>query len=118
MYLLHDHGLPLSKAHLGAAAGPDRHASRVEVPRVDYEKLSNDRLGEPSKAARARVETARERQRARFEGTSLTCNVDTGPAGIRQPVPVGYSARWTLRVRVLPRHQTYSWNEGMCPRCH
>jgi magnesium chelatase family protein len=47
-------------------SGPllDRINIHVEVPRVDYEKLSSDRLGEPSKAVRARVEAARERQRA------------------------------------------------------
>jgi hypothetical protein len=36
------------------AASPwDRHAERVEVPRVEYEKLSGDRLGEPSAATRS-----------------------------------------------------------------
>ena len=34
----------------------------IEVPRVDYEKLSDTRRGEPSKMIRARVESARERQ--------------------------------------------------------
>ena len=38
----------------------------VEVPRVDYEKLSDLRRGEPSKVIRTRVEAARERQRRRF----------------------------------------------------
>jgi hypothetical protein len=82
LYLLDDHGLPLPKAHIGAAAGPHQHASRVEVPRVDYGKLGSDRLGEPSSAVRARVEAARERQRARFEGRPLSCNDDMGPAEI------------------------------------
>ena len=49
-------------------SGPllDRFDIHVEVPRVAYEKLSSDRLGEPSAAIRARVAAARERQRARF----------------------------------------------------
>jgi len=44
---------------------------------VEYEKLSGDRLGEPSAAIRGRVATARERQLRRFEGANLTCNADT-----------------------------------------
>ena len=49
-------------------SGPmmDRIDIHIEVPRVDYEKLSDDRLGEPSAVVQARVEAARERQRARF----------------------------------------------------
>ena len=49
-----------------------------------------ERLGEPSRAVRARVEAARERQRIRFDGTgehthaSLRCNADMGPAEVRQ----------------------------------
>jgi magnesium chelatase family protein len=53
------------------------------VPRVDYEKLSGDRLGETSETIRTRVEAARERQRVRFAGTSLQCNGDMGPAEVR-----------------------------------
>jgi magnesium chelatase family protein len=53
-------------------SGPllDRIDIHIEVPRVEYEKLSDDRLGEPSAAIRARVEAAAERQRQRFEGLS------------------------------------------------
>ncbi len=49
-------------------SGPllDRIDIHVEVPRVDYQKLSDDRLGEPSEAIRRRVEAAREVQRKRF----------------------------------------------------
>ncbi len=39
-------------------SGPllDRIDIHVEVPRVDYEKLSDDRFGEPSASVQARVE--------------------------------------------------------------
>lgn len=72
--------------HQKRISGPllDRIDIHVEVPRVDYEKLSSDRLGEPSRVVRAQVEAARERQRVRFEGTLLSCNADMGPAEIRQ----------------------------------
>ncbi len=54
-------------------SGPlfDRIDIHVEVPRVDYEKLSSDRMGEPSAKIRERVESARERQLTRFSGTAL-----------------------------------------------
>ncbi len=67
-------------------SGPllDRIDIHVEVPRVAFEKLSDDRRGEPSAVIRARVEAARERQRQRFAGTSLQCNADMGPAEIRE----------------------------------
>lgn len=42
----------------------DRIDIHVEVPRVDYEKLSSDRLGEPSAKIRDRVQALRERQGA------------------------------------------------------
>ena len=44
----------------------DRIDIHIEVPRVDYEKLSGDRLGETSETIRARVQTARVIQRTRF----------------------------------------------------
>jgi len=67
-------------------SGPmlDRIDIHIEVPRVDYEKLSDDRLGEPSTIIQQRVEFAREQQRKRFKGTSLSCNADMGPTEIHQ----------------------------------
>jgi magnesium chelatase family protein len=62
----------------------DRIDIHVEVPRVNYDKLSDTRLGEPSAAIRERVCAARERQAQRFRGTRLITNVDMGAAEIRQ----------------------------------
>ncbi len=50
----------------------DRIDIHVEVPRVDYQKLSDDRLGEASAAIRVRVERARELQRRRFAAESAS----------------------------------------------
>jgi magnesium chelatase family protein len=63
-------------------SGPllDRIDIHIEVPRVDYAKLTDERLGEPSAAVRARVEAARERQRLRFlnsDGPAIASNADT-----------------------------------------
>ena len=67
-------------------SGPllDRIDIHIEVPRVAYEKLSGATRGEPSSALRARVEAARERQRARFAGLPIVSNADMGPAEVRQ----------------------------------
>jgi magnesium chelatase family protein len=57
----------------------------MDVPRVEYEKLSDERLGEPSAAIRERVEAARERQWQRFGGEGgLLANADMGPAQVRE----------------------------------
>jgi len=67
-------------------SGPllDRIDIHVDVPRVAYEKLTDQRLGESSEAVRARVEAAREKQRARLAGTDLACNADMRPADVRK----------------------------------
>ena len=50
-------------------SGPllDRIDMHVQVPRVEYDKLNDDRLGEPSADMRNRIEDARGRQRIRFD---------------------------------------------------
>jgi magnesium chelatase family protein len=68
-------------------SGPllDRIDINVEVPRVEYEKLSSARLGESSATVRERVEAARSRQRVRFASTDgITCNADMRPAEVRK----------------------------------
>ena len=81
-------------------SGPllDRIDIHVQVPRVDYEKLSGDRLGETSETIRARVEKARERQRARLAGTNLQCNGDMGPAEVRQFCAIDEASKRLLRA--------------------
>jgi len=77
-------------------SGPllDRIDIHIEVPRVDYQKLSSDRLGESSDAIRKRVQAARDRQTARFakpdspktkhELMNVVSNADMRVAEIRQ----------------------------------
>ena len=59
----------------------------IEVPRVDYEKLSGDRLGETSESIRAHVQAARDIQLARFasiESSNIVANADMRVGEIRQ----------------------------------
>jgi magnesium chelatase family protein len=68
-------------------SGPllDRIDIHIEVPRVEYEKLSDQRLGESSEMVRQRVEAARENQRKRFDGVEgVMCNADMRPADVRK----------------------------------
>jgi len=67
-------------------SGPlmDRIDIHVEVPRVDYEKLTAERRGEPSADIGSRVEAARARQTERFSGSSLYCNADMGTSEVRE----------------------------------
>jgi magnesium chelatase family protein len=78
-------------------SGPllDRIDIHIEVPRVEYDKLSDSRLGEPSATIQQRVEAAREIQRKRFSKNGgstvsdpvgcnpVTCNADMRPAEVR-----------------------------------
>ena len=85
-------------------SGPllDRIDIHVEVPRVPFQKLSDERRGEPSAAIRAQVEAARARQSARFtnvkdgQGASLTTNADMGPTQVRDHCPVDETGRQLL----------------------
>ena len=54
--------------------------------RVDYEKLSGDRMGESSEAIRARVQAAQNIQQLRFTNfqSDVICNVDMRVGEIRQ----------------------------------
>ncbi|MDP2976049.1 MAG: ATP-binding protein, partial [Anaerolineales bacterium] len=67
-------------------SGPllDRIDIHIEVPRVEYEKLSSERLGESSGDIRKRVEAARQHQRERFSGTDITSNADMRVGEIRK----------------------------------
>jgi magnesium chelatase family protein len=100
-------------------SGPllDRIDIHIEVPRVEYDKLSDLRLGEPSAAIQKRVEAARQRQRERFNSrtdpTSLgeqsllvpggeiaspiQCNADMRPAEVRQFCDLDDTSRTLMR---------------------
>lgn len=67
-------------------SGPllDRIDIHVEVPRVDYEKLSDRRQAETSETIRTRVQAARERQLGRFKGTKMKCNAEMEPNEVRE----------------------------------
>ncbi len=88
-------------------SGPllDRIDIHIEVPRLEYEKLSTDRMGEPSAVIRQRVEAARQRQRERFAALRSTgnsshavlCNADMRITEIRQFCKLDETGQTLLR---------------------
>ena len=103
------HGDPLKECSCSASmvlryqkriSGPllDRIDISVEVPRIDYEKLSDDRLGESSEAVRQRVEGARSIQSERLRGTALVCNADMTPLEVREYCQVEEAAQSLLQA--------------------
>ena len=81
-------------------SGPfiDRVDIFIEVPHIDYEKLADDRLGEPSAKVQARVKAARERQLERFKGTRLTCNAEMTPTEVREFCKIEDAAQGLLKA--------------------
>jgi magnesium chelatase family protein len=70
----------------------------VEVPRVDYDKLSGDHQGESSSAISSRVTTAREYQTVRFTGSCLTANNDMTAADIKKHCKMDAPAESLLKT--------------------
>lgn len=81
-------------------SGPllDRIDIFVEVPRVEYEKLADDRLCEPSQKVKSRVEAARDVQRQRFNKTKLTTNSEMTPLEVREYCKVEPAAQSLLKA--------------------
>jgi len=67
-------------------SGPilDRIDLHVEVPRIKFEKLNKDELGESSEKIRARVESARQKQRQRLQNTNLQSNSEMRAQEIKE----------------------------------
>ena len=81
-------------------SGPllDRIDIFVQVPRIEYEKLTEERMGESSEKARSRVERARSIQQQRFQGAKLTCNAEMTPVEVREFCQVEAEAQSLLRA--------------------
>jgi magnesium chelatase family protein len=87
-------------------SGPflDRVDIFIEVPHIDYEKLSSDRLGESAETVQARVTTARRWQLERFNGTKLTCNAEMMPTEVRDFCQTEEAAQSLLKAAMKQLH--------------
>jgi magnesium chelatase family protein len=81
-------------------SGPllDRIDIHVDVPRVDFKKLTAQRRGEPSAAVRCRVEAARRRQEERLRSTRMYANADMGPSEVRELCQLTPDGRQLMRA--------------------
>jgi magnesium chelatase family protein len=87
-------------------SGPfiDRVDIFVEVPHIDYEKLTDERLGEPSDIIQSRVAAARKRQLKRFAGSNIASNAEMTPAEIRELCRVEDAAQSLLQAAMNQLH--------------
>lgn len=82
-------------------SGPmlDRFDIQLDVPRVDYDKLTDVRRGEPSATIQARVEAARERQYGRHRDfPGVLTNSDLGPGEIEEVCKMEDAAETLLKA--------------------
>ncbi len=72
--------------YLSKVSGPllDRIDIHIEVPPVDFDKLSEVHKGEPSAKIKERVEAARKIQQERLRGTTANCNAQMNSAMTRE----------------------------------
>ena len=81
-------------------SGPllDRIDMFVQVPRIEYDKLADERKGESSETVRSRVEESRAIQRARFAGTRIACNAEMSPSQVKLFCQVEPEAQQLLKA--------------------
>lgn len=89
-------------------SGPliDRIDIFVDVPHIDYEKLTDERPTEKSEKVRKRVKQAQKTQLERFQGTKLGGNADMTPAEVKQFCLTEPSAQSLLRAAMKQLHLT------------
>lgn len=86
--------------YLSKVSGPllDRIDIHIEVPPVDFDKLSDDTRGETSAQIRERVEKARKLQQERLKGTGANCNAQMNAAMTREFCKASDSAMKMLQM--------------------
>ncbi len=89
-------------------SGPllDRIDIFIDVPHIDYEKLTDDKPVESSEKVRERVKTAHEVQVKRLQGTKLRCNADMTPKEVKEFCTVESAAQSLLRTAMKQLHLT------------
>jgi magnesium chelatase family protein len=81
-------------------SGPllDRIDIHITVPRIEFEKMNDNRLGESSSTIQNRVEKARQIQRNRFNGSEIACNSEMRPGEIRKHCDLDDTGRHLMKA--------------------
>lgn len=89
-------------------SGPllDRLDIFIDVPRIEYEKLIDDRSAEDSETVRKRVQAARQVQVQRFNCVNKNCNAEMNAVEVKQYCKVDAAAQNLLRTAVKQLHFT------------
>ena len=87
-------------------SGPiiDRIDLHIDVPRLNFEKLSSITPGENSKSIKSRIELARARQRERFVGTPFVTNAEMGSEAVKRFCQIDGSSQQILKNAVEQMH--------------
>lgn len=89
--------------YMGRLSGPllDRIDIHVDVPALSFEEMADDRPSGPSSAqVREQVQTARNRQRARYNGT-FACNAQLDSKAVRHHCAIGEATKGLLEQAML-----------------
>jgi magnesium chelatase family protein len=81
-------------------SGPllDRIDMFIEVPRIEFDKLTDDTVGETSSIVKQRIDKARAIQTARFQGNNTDKNSDMSPVEIKDFCKVEPAANNLLKT--------------------
>ncbi len=87
-------------------SGPiiDRIDLHIDVPRVDFDKLSSEDGGERSKKIKQRVEMARKLQKQRFKETDFVTNTEMSSEAVKKYCELDNESKKLLRTAVEKLH--------------
>lgn len=87
-------------------SGPllDRIDIAVEVPRVDFDKLTSLKPGEPSEAVRKRIQKARDIQSGRYKKDGIVANAELSSRLIKKYCALDQQSREILKTAVEKLH--------------
>ena len=102
--------------YLSRISGPllDRIDMQLEVSAVPVKEITTSAPEEPSAAIRARVQAARERQQARYQGTGVACNAELSARQVAEVCEMDEACRqlieracekYSLSMRAVSRIQ-------------
>jgi magnesium chelatase family protein len=89
-------------------SGPllDRIDIFIDVPHIDYERLTSDKQAESSREVRERIKAAHQIELERFRGARSSCNADMTPMEVRQFCTIEPTAKSLLGAAMRQLHLT------------